>query len=58
MFLDSVVCDLQCKVGEIGGLPLGDKSLIIPPLELFICGCALLCELSDYTVVGTALSST
>ena len=42
----SCVSDLQCEVGGIGALPLGGKPLSIPPLELFTCGCALLCHLS------------
>ena len=58
----SCVSDLQCAVGGIGALPLRGKPLSNPPLELFTCGCALFfhpfCELSDYIVVGTALSLT
>ena len=37
--------DPQCEVGGIRALPLGGKLLSIPPLELSICGCALLCHL-------------
>ena len=55
----SFVSDLWCKVGGIGALPLGEKPLSIPHLELFTCGCALLCHLSHcYTVVGTAFGLT
>ena len=42
----SCVSDLQCEIGRIGALPLGEKPLNIPSLELFTCDCALLCPLS------------
>ena len=60
MFL-SCVSDLWCKVIGIGAQPLGEKTLSIPPLELFTCECALcvpvhpLFGLTKYTVVGTTL---
>ena len=40
------VSDPQCEVGRIGALPLWEKSLSCPPLELFTCECALLCLFS------------
>ena len=56
---------MQCEVGGIGTLPLGKKPLSIPPLELFIYECALLCPLSPllcgltkYTLFGTVLGPT
>ena len=42
----SCVSDLRCEVGGFGALPLGEKSLSIPPLEMFTCECALFCHLS------------
>ena len=48
--------------GGTGALPLGEKPLNIPVVELFICKHALLClplsMLTDYTVAGTAHSLT
>lgn len=48
--------------GGTGALPLGEKPLNIPVVELFICKHALLCHplsiLTDYTVSGTAHSLT
>ena len=60
----SYVSDLWGELCGISTLPLGEESLSIPPLELFICECALLCHLhplsrlTKYTVVDTPLSST
>ena len=52
---------LWCIVGEIGALPLWEKPLSFPPLQLFTCEyCVtfhLSCWLTNYTVVGTALSA-
>ena len=43
-------------------LPLGEKPLSIPPLEVFTCQCALLCpllpELTKYNLVGGVLGPT
>lgn len=44
MFL-SCYSDLWCKVGGIGALPLGQKLLSFPPLELLSCECAVLVQL-------------
>ena len=57
------VSGLWCKVGRFGGVLLGGRPPSALPLELFTCGCAplchlSLCELSDYTDVGPALSPT
>ena len=60
----SCVSVLRCEVGGNGALPLGDKPLSIPPLELFtvnvLCSVPFrpLCGLTKYTVVGTALGPT
>ena len=40
------VSNLQCEVGGIGVLPVRGKPLSISPLEMFNCGCALLCHVS------------
>ena len=58
------VSELQSKVGGIGVRPLREEPLSISPLELstssVLCGvtCHLLCWLTKYTVVGTALGPT
>lgn len=38
--------ELWCRIGGIGALPLGEKLLSTPPVELILCECALLCPLS------------
>lgn len=54
------VSELQCEVGRMGALPLGQGPLIIPLKELFtrecsLCvTCHLLYRLTKYTLVGTA----
>ena len=63
MFL-SYISALQCEVGRILALPLGEKPRSVPHWELFTCEHPLLCSfhplcrLTNYTVVGTALSPT
>ena len=60
----SCVSDLWYKIGRIEALPLGEKPLSIPPLQVFTCQCALLCpllpvnELTKYNVVGGVLGPT
>lgn len=50
--------DLQCEVGELAALPLGEEPLSISHLKLFTCACALLCHFFlmcgpiDYTVLA------